>query len=222
MYACISTPSLAGVYTPYLACVYSVHPLPGWCVHPSLAGVHTPPWMVRTPLPCWCVHPSLDGVYTPPWIVCTPLDGVYTPWLVCMPLCVFTCMPSLSWTCLLICQFINMSFPCLSMYGLSISSIHISQIRVLYIFLFACKPNIYYYLNFYDKCPFYSFPNPANLYLNHLSQTTKNTERFREAAKKGSSLNGRAIKRGRVGVKGRAIKKKINCFGTFFPTFNGN
>ena len=34
--------------------------------------------------------------------------------------------------------------------------------------------------------------------------------------KKSSSLDGRAIKWGGGGVKGRAVKEKINFFGTFF------
>ena len=38
----------------------------------------------------------------------------------------------------------------------------------------------------------------------------------REAAKKSSPLNNRAINRGGGGVKGRAIKEKITFFGTFF------
>ena len=38
---------------------------------------------------------------------------------------------------------------------------------------------------------------------------------LREAAKKSSTLNGRAIKRG-GGVKGRAIKVQITFFVTFF------
>ena len=39
---------------------------------------------------------------------------------------------------------------------------------------------------------------------------------LREATKKSFYLNGRAIKRGGGGGKGRAIKEKITFFGTFF------
>ena len=42
----------------------------------------------------------------------------------------------------------------------------------------------------------------------------------KESRHKSFSLNGRAIKRGGWGVKGRAIKEKITFSGTlFFPTF---
>ena len=61
----------------------------------------------------------------------------------------------------------------------------------------------------------------SEFYKNYVLLTGNNNE-VREAAKKSSSLNGRANKR-RRGVKGRAIKEKI-FFGTFlfqrsnFPT----
>ena len=41
---------------------------------------------------------------------------------------------------------------------------------------------------------------------------------LREAAKKSSALNDRAIKRG-GGVKGRAIKENMTFLETFVPTF---